>query len=180
MSNFNGKASSFTHRDTQKIEKSGTVDIKVYVKDVNGVTDTATNTIDVYEIIKPPSKPQIMFEENQGIFFLSEGERVKFKGSSSRLEDYQIIYVCSSVDVCNATKFCDDNSYLHANQGQMTTNLKNNKSSSLRYYILKDFGVTNSMVTRDSNSHLIYHIHPVYPDANKMPHAVDFYALQFF
>ena len=180
LSNFNGKASSFTHRDTQKIEKSGTVDLRVYVKDVNGVTDTATNTVDVYEIIKPPSKPQIMFEENQGIFFLSEGERVKFKGSSSRLEDYQIIYVCSSVDVCNATKFCDDNSYLHANQGQMTTNLKNNKSSSLRYYILKDFGVTNSMVTRDSNNGLVYHIHPVYPDANKIPHAVDFYALQFF
>lgn len=180
LSNFNGKASSFTHRDTQKIEKSGTVDLRVYVKDVNGVTDVATNTVDVYEIIKAPNKPQIMFEENEGLFFLSEGERVKFKGSSSNLADYQIIYVCSSVDVCNATKFCDETSYLLANSGKMTTNLKNNKSSSLRYYILKDFGVTNSMVTRDSNNGLVYHIHPVYPDANKIPHAVDFYALQFF
>ena len=180
LSNFNGKASSFTYRDTQKIEKSGTVDLKVYVKDVNGVTDTATNTVSVYEIIKAPDRPQIMFEENQGTFFLSEGERVKFKGSSSNLADYQIIYVCSSVDVCNATKFCDDVSYLNANAGKMTTNLKNNKSGSLRYYVLKDFGVTNSMVTKDSNNGLVYHIHPIYPDANKMPHAIDFYALQFF
>lgn len=178
LKNIDQYASEFTFIDSDKIEKTGDVTIKFYAIDANGREDSHSITYKTYKIIEPPKKPTISYETKPGLF-LSEGEKLVFTGESTDISNYQVIYALESCDVVNATSFCNEytDSYLH-NNGTLTTNLKNNLSGTVRYHILKDFGIGKdaSIITHDSNDSKKFHIHPQEPDHVNSK----FYALQFF
>ena len=177
LKNIDQYASEFTFIDSNKIEKVGDVVIGFYAVDVNGREDSHSITYKTYKIIEPPVKPTIKYEVTPGLF-LSEGEKIVFSGESADISNYQVIYALESCDVINATSFCNNHadSYMH-DKGTLTSNLNNNASGTIRYCILKDFGVDKdaTIVTYDSNNSRKFHIHPQEPDHINSR----FYALQF-
>ena len=156
-----------------KLKSSGSVKIELNAKDINGLTDTKIMYITVDEEKKPPKVPELKPEHgDKSIVLLSEGEKLVFKGSSNKLEDYQIIYAVAPCDVFKATSiYTSANSYADADKAQLSSRLHANTSSSLSYHIFKDFGVgyDDSAIRLDPDDDKLFHLHPPrvessYPD----------------
>jgi hypothetical protein len=173
------EAFTFTFVDNKKIEKLGTVSIKIYAEDVNGKSDSVTLSAKTYAIIEKPKIPTIEYESNKEPLFLSEGEKVVFTGESTSLKDYQVVYAIAPCDVFTAMKNlkCDDkDSYIGVEKTTLKNQLIKNTSTSVNYYILKDFNkeADTTFITQDSSKKNKFHIHPTSPN-----HSDNFYALQF-
>ena len=172
----NGTEFTFVCNDYFKTAKL--VKVQIAAGDVNGRTAYHEETIFVNQLITdPPPVPTIEFEENVSLL-LSEGEKVVFTGKSLDIKDYQIIYALAPCDVVNATSICNanENSYYGIDSSVLNKNLTSNESSTLSYYILKDFGENVSCVTQDEKNKRMYHIHPLKPDHDNSR----VYALQWF
>ena len=162
-----------------KLAQSGSVTVQLTAKDINGLTDTKVMYVTVDEEKNPPSVPKIEYEHKSNNHTpLSEGEKIIFTGTSENISDYQIIYALASCDVFKATaNYTTNNSYNGADPADLSSKLHNNTSSSIRYYIYKDFGENNRPITQDSSNKKKFHIHPTSPN-----HSTNdkYYALQWF
>ena len=161
-----------------KLTQSGSVAVQLTAKDINGLTDTKVMYVSVDEEKSPPAIPKIEFEHKSDNYTpLSEGEKIIFTGSSENINDYQIIYALASCDVFKATStYTSKNSYNNASPSDMHSKLHSNISSSIRYYIYKDFGQNNRPITQDSSNKKKFHLHPTSPN-----HTTNdkYYALQW-
>ena len=162
-----------------KLTQSGSVTVQLTAKDINGLTDTKIMYVTVDEEQNPPSVPKIEYEHKSNNYTpLSEGEKIVFTGTSDNINDYQIIYALASCDVFKATaNYTTSSSYNGADPADLSSKLHNNTSSSIRYYIYKDFGENYKPITQDGSNRKKFHIHPTSPN-----HSTNdkYYALQWF
>ena len=122
--------------------------------------------------------PQMIFPDNYSLT-LSEGERVKIKGTSEKIKDYMIIYAKQPVDVAKAVESYNGvNAYYEATPSDLKAKLLANVKDSAKYFILKDFDADSTFITQDENDPRAFWIRT--PGTNDYESFNDFYALQWF
>ena len=157
---------------------NSSMNIKLHIKDkktgtVLGVVSHCTT------IAKGEFKnPEIIFPSGY-TFTLSEGVNVKFKGPSTELNDYMVIYAKRQCDVIKAvSKYTTSDSYFAASQNEFKNDLLQNIFGNTEYYVLKDFDAPNTFITRDTNDPYSFHIKT--PATNDYKSFNDFYVMQWF
>jgi hypothetical protein len=176
---FDGNATTFFYIDDRKIEVAGTIPIIVAVKDATGEEVAINLSATSYEPEIGPEVPEVDYDDNtEEKIFISEGERLTFRGCSTDLADYQIIYAVAECDIIKATQFCDhlDGSYLNADRHLLRKHCLAHVAASHRFHILKDFGVSgdDTFIHQDAKCKNKFHIYPYDEEME------GFYALQFF
>lgn len=153
--------------------------IEFKITDINNYTYTRYYSCFALENwLDSVQKPKISYATSGEKLFLSEGHKIQFKGTSTNINDYQILYSVESCDVITATYNCDSyqNSYLGYNKAQLKQALLDNLSGNMTTYVLKDF---------DEDSHLFQSVNKsstftmALKDAKANADFANFYALQW-
>lgn len=137
-----------------------------------------TTTVNSTSTTTKINPPQMIFPDNYSLT-LSEGEKVKIKGTSEKINDYMIIYAKQPVDVAKAVEdYKGANAYYEANPSELKSKLLANIKDSASYYILKDFDADSTFMTQDEDDPRAFWIRT--PGTNDYESLNDFYALQWF
>lgn len=167
--------SSMTVRVTTKQKSNGAVlgtiaqSIKIEQPSTGSSTYKYTNTI---------REPFLSLPDNY-VLTLSEGEVASFKGTSSSISNYKIIYAKQTCDVAQAVKdYNTASSHYAASPYDLKNKLMQNVIDNPSYYVLKDFDTTAGFITQDQTDKCKFYIKT--PDTNEYKDIKDFYALQWF
>ncbi len=162
-----------------QITSPGVKTIEFKITDINDYTYTRHYSCFALENwIESVPKPQISYMTSGEKLFLSEGHKIQFKGTSTNINDYQIIYSVESCDVITATYSCDGyrNSYMEYNKALLKSALLDNLSGSMSTYVLKDFD-EDSHLFQSKNKSSTFVMELKDPKANA--DFANFYALQW-
>ena len=124
-------------------------------------------------------KPKIILPEGYQLT-ITEGVNAKFKGTSSNINDYMIIYARKGCDVAEAvSKYTTSSGYYAAPPTELKQRLLDNAKGDLDFFILKTFDAYNStFITQDKDDPTTFNIRT--PETNDYENIEDFYALQWF
>ena len=124
-------------------------------------------------------KPQIILPEGYQLT-ITEGVNAKFKGTSTNINDYMIIYARKECDISEAvSKYTSSAGFYAAPKAELKQRLLDNVKDNTDYFILKTFDAYNStFITQDQNDPTTFNIKT--PETNDYENIEDFYALQWF
>ncbi len=154
--------------------------MSIYVQTKNKKTGKLIGTIcHSVEIAETPfNNPEIIFPEDY-VFTLSEGVNTKFRGPSTDINDYMVIYAKRQCDVIKAvSEYNTSDSYYAASKTQFKNELLEHITGDPEYYVLKEFDAPSTFITQDENERNTFHIRT--PATNNYQSFDEFYALQWF
>ena len=153
------------------------IDVRVTTKNkATGQTiGSITQTIDIKQT--EFASPQIIFPDNY-MLTISEGVNTKFRGNSTDLRDYMVVYAKDACNVAEAvSKYDTSSGYYVASKSELRQRLLDNKENKPSIYVLKRFDEKSSFITQDDNDKHVFHIKT--PATNDRKSFDDFYALQW-